>query len=333
MSQIRVGSACVWLQHDGAKLQEISLRTTTVRYVSGLDEKTRTEFLYALVHHNLDALESQIQILAQQPRCLRMWRIGSDLLPLFTHAIAKPIYQQTVFRSIIQEKLKNIGYMARHHDIRLSFHPGQFVVLASQNPAIRTNSMRELKYHCDLFTAMGYSGWHDQGVAVNVHVGVKNAAVAEMRAALQSAPENVQNFITLENDEFSWGTTEIVDTFGDLVPVVLDVHHHWIHTGRRLQPNDPLVKRVADTWRGVQPKLHLAMSKPELCTDVKDPKLRLSELLRMGRTRAALRAHSDTAWHAHSINYASQFGWDIMYEGKNKNLGAREIVDHLGLKE
>jgi UV DNA damage repair endonuclease len=87
---------------------------------------------------------------------------------------------------------------------------------------------------------MGYKGWHDHGVCVNVHVGCKNPDITELRSALQSS-ESIANFVTLENDEFCWGAKEIVETFGDLVPVVLDVHHYWIMRDRRILPNSSLV--------------------------------------------------------------------------------------------
>lgn len=320
----------MWLNKDGVKELDSSLSSTTVKYVSGLTSAARHEYLERLVTHNLAALHLQISLAGAEPQCLRMWRIGSDLLPLYTHPIAQDFYCGTM-ETHIDRALHAIGIMSRRLDVRLSFHPGQFVVLASQNPAIRENSMRELQYHCDVFTRMGYTGWHDHGVCVNVHVGVKNAAVQAMRTAIVRAPSNVGNFITLENDEFSWGSRSTVDHFGDLVAHVLDVHHYWIHEGVRLQPQDPLVKDIRATWRGVQPKLHLAMSREELCKGVDNPKLVLSELLERGETRASLRAHSDTPWHAHSVRYARQFGWDIMWEGKDKNLGAQRIAQELKL--
>lgn len=328
---MRIGSACKLLDVDGNNIESANLKTTTARALSSLSATDRFEKLDDLVEFNLKALRNQIRAIGELPMHLRMWRIGSDLLPLFTHSITREYYSDSDVQSVIHRKLLKIGEFARKRKIRLSFHPGQFVVLASQNLGVRESSMRELEYHCDCFTMMGYSGWHPDGLAVNVHVGVKNAAISEMKRSIANAQTNVKNFLTLENDEFSWSAEQIVNTFGSRIPLVLDVHHYWIHHGHYLAFDSSLVRDIADTWQGVQPKLHLAMSDPDLCLDAKPTStLVLDELLGY-TTKAKLRAHSQTAWHTRSIKYAAQFGFDIMWEGKDKNLGALTIAKHLDL--
>ncbi|HAJ87222.1 MAG TPA: UV damage endonuclease UvsE, partial [Pseudomonas sp.] len=39
----------------------------------------------------------------------------------------------------------------------------------------------------------------------------------------------------------------------DLAPVVLDIHHCWIHEDRYIEPDDPRIERVLESWRGVRP--------------------------------------------------------------------------------
>lgn len=328
---MKVGGACKWLELDGSIVPEANFRGVTVRRLVAMSAKDRVEVLLLVVMHNTEALRKQIEFVAALPEPLRMWRISSDLLPLATHPVAAAFYKDPDVENLINKRLAWCGRKARKHGIRLSFHPGQFVVLGSQNPGIRENSMRELEYHCDCFTRMGYSGWHPDGLAVNVHVGVKEANVKAMRLALKKAQSNVRNFVTLENDEFSWGSEAIVETFGDLVPLVLDVHHHWINEGKRLSATSPLVDRIRATWKGVRPKLHLAMSHPELCNVGPNDKLDLEQLLNEGRNRRELRAHSLHPWHVRSIKYAGRFDFDIMWEGKDKNVGASVVAYHLGL--
>jgi UV DNA damage endonuclease len=325
---IKVGAACKWVDSTCQPVANAVFRGTTVKKVSSLSSLERHAWLLELVKHNLSALDVQLNNIATLPPALRMWRLSSDMLPLATHPIAAEFYLNADIKVLIDASLLTSGKFAREHKLRLSFHPGQFVVLGSQNPGIRENSRVELQYHCDCFARMGYHGWHPDGLAVNVHVGLKEANVPEMRALLTSSSE-IANFTTLENDEFSWGSERIVDVFGDLVPLVLDVHHYWIHELKRLDPNDNHVRHIRDTWRGIQPKLHLAMSAPELCN------ANLSELdiglLLKSTNRSKLRAHSQTAWHMQSMEYAAKFGFDIMWEGKDKNLGAYTIAKHLAL--
>ena len=322
---MRIGAACMLLHPDGEKIADHNMRTTTVAKVATLDSESRLSWIREVVNSNLATLENQIRFVGALPPELRLFRISSGLLPLFTHPIAAAFYAGIADTENRINRLKELGILARSLDVRLSFHPGQFVVLGSQTQRIRENAIKELQYHCDVFTDMGYAGWHDHGIAVNVHVGPKDAAVKEMRELIANAPENLQNFLTLENDEYSWGTARITETFGDMVAIVLDIHHHWINAHSRLEHSDPLVKSVKSTWRGVQPKLHHAMSHPEMCTSSKE--LHLDTLLSNGYTKSKLRAHTLEPWNNDVNKYALGFGFDVMWEGKNKNLGALQLYD------
>ena len=219
--------------------------------------------------------------------------------------------------------------MFRECGARISFHPAQFVVIASQNPNIRQRSLEELQYHAWVGRAMGYKGWHPHGFAINVHIGVKNAAVMEARELIIQDTD-VANFLTLENDEFSWGPEEIVDAFGDLVPVVLDVHHRWIKDGIHTHPDrdSALLWRIRETWRGVPPKIHLAMTGRDLLPDQDPDSLPdLEQCLKLA-PKAKLRAHSQTVWNSAVVKNALSLNCDVMWEGKDKNLGSQHIYDN-----
>lgn len=326
---IKIGAACKWLDENGQSVANANLRTTTIKKLSSLTSVERHEYLLEILAHNMSALAQQLKNVAALPTALKMWRLTSDILPVPTHKVSEEFYSNKDVTSFIDKELLKNGEFARTHGIRLSFHPGQFVVLGSQNPGIRSSSVIELQHHCDCFTRMGYKGWHPEGLVINIHVGLKDPNIPAMRALLKSSTE-IANFTTLENDEFSWGAERIVSVFGDLVPLVLDVHHYWIHELKRLDPNSKTTQDIRDTWRGIVPEMHLAMSDPDLCNGSPGEELDINKMLKT-TNRAKLRAHSQTAWHTQSMDYAAQFGFDITWEGKDKNLGSMAIAKHLGL--
>ena len=298
-----------------------------------MSEQQRVKWLTALLVHNMGALDAQIAAVSTLPEELRMWRLSADMLPIPTHPVTKNFYASVYTRQLIEYRLAAVGAAARAAGIRLSFHPGQFVVLGSLRKEVRENAVRELDLHARLFDWMGYTERHQLGCAVNVHVGPKIAAVRAMRRLILDNPY-IAKFLTLENDEFSWSARAIVDNFGDLVPVVLDIHHYWIMHERRLRPASPLVREIRETWHGQRPKIHHALSAPELCPNARQDKLiSIHPLLASGITKSALRAHSMSPWHRWSNGYAAEFDSDIMWEGKDKNLGAKAIYTQLyGIK-
>ena len=326
---LKIGGACVYLSPDGTREVENNFAGTTVKALTGMSERDRIMWLTRLLVHNLGAIHNQVAKIAELPKPLRMWRLSADVLPIPTHHVTESFYKNSEIRDLIHSGLSETGSLARSAGVRLSFHPGQYVVLGSQSKQVRENAVRELRMHAFIFDQLGYTKRHQLGSAVNVHVGPKVAAVREMRKLIINNPD-IARFLTLENDEFSWSARAIVDNFGDLVPVVLDIHHFWIMHERRIRPENPLVAEIRETWHGQRPKIHHAMSAPELCGNVDQNKLISAHpLLKSGVTKSALRAHSMSPWHAWSNSYAAEFDSDIMWEGKDKNLGALAIYNQL----
>jgi UV DNA damage endonuclease len=93
---------------------------------------------------------------------LLFFRISSDLIPFASHPICKFAWYK-----FFQSELEQVGDYIKKHNIRISMHPDQFVVLSSPNEKILENSINELKYHCKLLDAMGL----DETAKVQIHVG------------------------------------------------------------------------------------------------------------------------------------------------------------------
>jgi UV DNA damage repair endonuclease len=220
------------------------------------------------------------------------------------------------------------GDFAREHDIKLSFHPGQFCVLASEQEQVVENSITEFEYHCDLIRYMGY-GREFQDFKCNVHIGGKQGPLGIRRALKRLSPE-ARNCLTIENAEFTWGLDASLELARDCA-LVLDIHHHWIHSGEYIKPTDDRFKFVIDSWRGVRPTIHYSVSREDVLVD-HDPTTRpdLKQLKSLGFTSAKLRAHSDYYWNSAVNDWALTFlpYSDIMCESKQKNLASQALYEH-----
>jgi UV DNA damage endonuclease len=93
---------------------------------------------------------------------LLFFRISSGLIPFASHPVCK-----FAWHKIFQSELKQIGDYIKRHNIRISMHPDQFVILNSPNEKIVQNSINELKYHCNLLDTMHL----DYTAKVQIHVG------------------------------------------------------------------------------------------------------------------------------------------------------------------
>ena len=210
-------------------------------------------------------------------------------------------------------------------DIRLSFHPDHHCVLASEREQVFENSIKEFEYHCDLIRYMGY-GQKFQDFKCNVHIGGKRGPEG-IKAALRRLSPEARNCLTIENAEFTWGLDHSVELV-DECALVLDIHHHWIHSGQYITPEDDRFKRVIDSWRGVRPAIHYSVSREDILIQ-HDPDVRpdLKVLKQSGFTGSKLRAHSEFYWNRACNSWALSFQphADIMCESKQKNTASQEL--------
>jgi len=330
----RIGYACKWLDDasevKGMKVnaanRELNGRSTTMRWLREhpLEAEQRQ---WDIMNHNTTAAVNMIERVAQLPPERRMVRIGSEMLQGYTEKDWQSWWQRREIQDHLEKIFAPIGETARRLDVRLSFHPGQFCVLASENPGIVDRSIEEFEYHADMARWMGY-GKSFQDFKINVHISGKQGP-AGIRAALKRLSPEARNCITIENDEMSWGVDSSLELVNDCA-LVLDLHHHWIRTGEYIQPTDDRVLRLIDSWRGVRPVCHYSVSREDVLIDHNlDAAPDHNKLLELGYKKQKLRAHSDWYWNQPVTDWALGFwkNFDIMCESKSKNLGSGMVYD------
>ena len=259
--------------------------------------------------------------------------MASSLLPGYTHPVARPLYAEPDLARTIRDGLARIGERARASGVRLSMHPGPFCVLGSRNPAAQENGIAELEYHAEIMTMLGSgSGWHPHGAHVNIHVGARDPGIAGFREGLERVSQTARNLVTVENDENCFGLDAVLK-LADAVPVVLDLHHHWVESrGHYIEPDDPRIATIRDSWRGTRPVAHVSVSRETLLAG-HDPiaKPDFSMLSQASHSWRDLAAHSDLMWNR-GVNelVGRHLAWsDFEVEAKGKNLASVALAVHL----
>jgi UV DNA damage repair endonuclease len=326
----RIGFACKWIdgpsQINGIKqtdtAKELNTGTTTVAWLNRQSKDVAEQKLWDLMVGNIEATRKLVERVGTLDPALRMVRISSDILPVYTHADFAYYWRQPAVISYCETHFKRVGDLARDCNVRLSMHPGQFTVLASDNPGIVERSIAEFEYHTDMVRWMGY-GKTFQDFKINVHISGRQGPEGIRRAYGQLSPE-ARNCITIENEEISHGLSDCL-SISDIVPIVLDIHHHWIREGEYIQPNDDRVKMVIDSWRGIRPTCHYSVSREDVLVGHADNIApNHAQLLLDGYKKQKLRAHSNFYWNKPANKWALGFrnNFDIMCESKAKNLAS-----------
>ena len=336
MTTPKIGFCCKWLNDPsecgGMKVnavdRELNGRSTTMRWLrEHADEAEQRQ--WDIMNHNAAAAVRLIERVATLPPERRMVRLGSEMLQGYTEASWIDWWQRAEIQDHCARIFALIGETARRLGVRISFHPGQFCVLASEHDEIVERSILEFEYHADMARWMGFGKtWHDHGFKINVHLSGKGGPDKFLRTLGRLTPE-ARNLITIENDEMTNGidTTLLV---AEHVALVLDVHHHWINSGEYITPTDSRTMRVIESWRGQRPALHYSVSREDILVG-HDRSVRpdLSELLDRGFKKQKLRAHSDFMWNDACnqwiIGFADNF--DIQCEAKGKNLASMQVYE------
>lgn len=330
----KIGFACKWIdrldQCDGIKgtddAKQYNLAATTVAWLKRQTASAADDKLWELIRYNISATKRLVERVGELDDRLRMVRLGSDILPVYTEPTFGVFYNQPSVQSFCEKGFNEIGALARSRGVRLSFHPGQFVVLASESDAIQHRSIEEFEYHVDMARWMGY-GREFQDIKINVHISGKRGPEGIRQVYGRLSPE-ARNTITIENEEVTHGLDTCL-SLGDLCPIVLDIHHHWCREGEYISPQDARVRKVIDSWRGLRPTLHYSVSRENvLANHDRNTRPDRNILFESGHKKQQLRAHSDTYWNQAVNEWAAGFthDFDVMCEAKAKNLASFEFA-------
>jgi UV DNA damage endonuclease len=241
----RLGLCCIFHQ------EPIKFRTTTAKAISAMERSAALDKLSGLCHTNAAALAAALRFCAENG--IGCFRVNSRILPLKTHPTCGYDMAHLPNGSQIVRDFSACGDFARANDIRLSFHPDQFVVLNSPRPEVVDRSLEELEYQAEV------AGWIGADV-VNIHgggaYGDKQTALARFARNLDRLSEQARRLLSVENDDITYTPADLLPlcrTEG--VPLVYDVHHH------RCNPDelsiDEATRQAIKTWDR-QPLFHIS---------------------------------------------------------------------------
>ena len=285
----RLGYACI-----NATLRKNHKIRANRRAIKKTYEEKGLPHIGDLVAQNLNDLYKILQWNVENK--IRVFRLSSDLTPWGSEYEFTDLPNATEVMALF----KKCGQYALDHDIRLSFHPGQFCVLASPKEPVVLNAISDLELHGRLMDALLQPRSHL--AKINIHLG---GAYGDKQQAAKTFCQNftrlsdaVKSRLTVENDDRTnlFSTKELYDYVytNTGIPIVFDFHHHAIHPDG-LSERDGLAL-ACKTWQ-VRPCTHYSESK------------------QLERPTAILRAHSTLIY---SKIQDHGFDFDCVVEAKGK---------------
>jgi len=261
---------------------------------------------------------------------ISMYRMASQLVPYATHP------EMPAFHGQVEEcarELAALGEKARALDLRLSFHPSQYVVLNAPDEALAARGMAEVEVQARVLEAMGLG---PEAVVV-VHVGglYEGRAAARERFArrAEGLSAAARARLVVENDERAFSLADLLWIHQRTgLRVVFDYLHHLNNPGGMDVAEAALA--ALRTWPAAQtPKVHFSSPRTEMrLVSQRDPAT--------GRQVEVLRP---PLWTQHS-DYVNPFEFvaflrrmeaegarpfDVMLEAKAKDLALLRLREDL----
>ncbi|MDD5698901.1 MAG: UV DNA damage repair endonuclease UvsE [Victivallaceae bacterium] len=248
---IRLGLCCIFLQ-EPVKFQHLTARI--IRALENRDEQ--------ILKLSDIAWRNSLALLEAVKSCKRLnigaFRVLSQLLPLYSHPECGYKLDDLPAAVKIRENFAAVKEFAAANNIRLSFHPDQFNILASPYAEVVANSLRELTYQCMVADLIGADN-------VNIHLGGvygdKKATLKRFVDGFKYIPDLIKRHLTLENDDISYTVEDLYPLcLETALPLVYDVHHHRCRPDRFTVAE--ATEKSLETWKQAGREAHFHISSP-----------------------------------------------------------------------
>ena len=191
---------------------------------------------------------------------IKVFRLSSELFPHKSNPKA-----ESYDFDFAKDLLKEIGILAKKYNQRLTFHPGQYNVIASPNFEVFENTKLDLDYHASVLDLMEL----DQNSIMVIHGGgvFKDKEKTKTRwcERYEMLPENIKRRLVLENCEKNFSIQDCLDISDKVnVPIVFDTHHFecykLLHPDEIFQDPEYYIPFILKTFerKNIKPKFHVS---------------------------------------------------------------------------
>lgn len=205
--------------------------------------------------------------------------------------------------------LRRAGDYAKANGIRITSHPGPFVVLTSPKENVVEAAIKDLELHGKIFDLLGLSQtpYNKINIHCNGVYGDKLSAMDRFCENYLKLSDSVKNRLTVENDDKAsmYNVKDLMYIHNKInIPIVFDYHHHTFNTGDLSE--EEALKLAITTWGDITPVVHYSESKA----------------LHEENSKIKPQAHSD---YINSLPNTYELDVDIMLECKAKELALLDI--------
>jgi len=295
---MRYGYACI----------NMTLRNRDIYVGRTMQKKAFLEKgLPAASSNSLSNLNDMLEILKWNLKNnILVYRMSSDMLPWMSEYNIRDLPDYAAICNILQA----CGSFVAENNMRLSFHPGPFNCLASEDANVIGKAISELDKHSEVMDIMGLP--QSRMAKINIHIGGaygdKDSAMLRFCNNYIKLSSSTRTRLTIENDdrESMFGPMDLYRVYRAIgTPIVFDGHHFEVGQRNNLSYEEAY-SLCYSTWE-CKPTFHWSNS-----AKIYEEK------------KTSLTTHSD--WYYKPMPLLDLGDIDIILESKMKELA---LIDYI----
>lgn len=260
---MRYGLCCICLALEESENPRTFQRMTHKSF-SSMERARALEVLGGRILNNMEVTLEALRYCGTHDLC---YRLSSDLFPLITYEKAGVSLDDLPQRSSIFAALDAIALHVCDSGARVSCHPSEFNVLATENEDALERTVRELNFYSWFMDRIGAPADYrsPMNIHINNNVGSPNEVVERLKRGVGMLDPNCGSRLVLENDDkpACWSVRKLVfhvhERMG--IPITFDYLHHRCHPDGLSE--EQAIRLCHDTWGGFTPLFHYSESRED----------------------------------------------------------------------
>ena len=257
---MRKGVCCIVLSL-AERDEPIKFNTMTYARFSAMSRQEALSTLSSRILNNMITTYHYIKYCADHNHT---YRISSDLFPLITYDKANVSLQDLPDYNRILTSFDSIKKLIQSTNVRVSCHPSEFNVLASDNDNAVDKTIKELNHYGWFMTQIGCPLNYDAPMNMHIHnaKGDLNSIVKKFMSNFDRLSQDVKSRLVIENDDKDtcWSVKKLMKYFHSVsnIPITFDYLHHKCHPDNLSEEQAFHLARI--TWGNHTPLFHYSES-------------------------------------------------------------------------
>lgn len=190
-----------------------------------------------------------------------IYRMSSDSFPWLSEYDFNDLPKINTIKNL----LLDIGKYIKNNNMRCGFHPGPYLVLASENLTVVEKTIKELNKHAEIMDMMelDQTTFYPINIHINTTQPTRELAAERFCKNFERLSESCKKRLVVENDDgqnqysvkmlYDW----VYQVIG--IPITVDSLHYQCHPDNMTW--EDTLRLGTSTWKGIRPLTHHSSSK------------------------------------------------------------------------